>query len=251
MAEAAVLPELRGVKLAPLQRIYRAGAGLLYLVDTPRRHRFATAVEGALDTLSQRDYVSFLQIGAYDGKHDDPVACHIERNPSWHGVLVEPQQEPAGELRDRYSGRNDVFVRQAAVAPEGGVVTLWTPNHGGHTGAHPLASLDLPVATRSIKRLAGPSLRRDPGFRRQKVDAVSIDGLLREHSIDELDLLVSDTQGSDDYVVNGVLDTLLPAVILYEHNLLKRPVRRQLWQRLGGLGYRLARSHKDTLAVVQ
>jgi len=240
-------------QLAPstAQRIYSAGASVLYLLDTPRRDGFNVRLKATLDELDEQEHLQFLQIGAYDGVHDDPIRHYFRNGLHWRGLQVEPQPAAAKQLEVLYGDRPDIHLRRSAVCSEVGTTALWIPNHAGHFAMNPLASTYLDKAQKGTNRLRGPKAKNDPGYRSQPVDTISVDDLLFEHQIEALDLLVTDTQGDDDYIVNGVLDKMLPQVILYEHNLMGGSVKRRLWKRLGEFGYKLTRSHKDTLAVVQ
>src|SRR5436190_4439800 len=71
------------------------------------------------------DQLSFVQIGAHDGLHADPVRPFITRF-HWKGVLVEPQPKIFQRLVKNYSAEKQLIFENAAVGPTDGTATLYT-----------------------------------------------------------------------------------------------------------------------------
>src|SRR5438105_9075877 len=66
-----------------------------------------------------------VQIGAFDGDENDPLADALVRY-GWRAVLVEPQADPAEALRNRYGNNPDVTVVQAAIGDTDGQRILYS-----------------------------------------------------------------------------------------------------------------------------
>lgn len=72
--------------------------------------------------------VRFIQIGASDGLHSDPIREFVVRD-QWTGVLVEPLPDSFARLQANYRylrSRNLVFVNAAVIAPGTEAPTFWT-----------------------------------------------------------------------------------------------------------------------------
>src|SRR4051794_34187199 len=70
--------------------------------------------------------VSFVQVGAHDGRSDDPLRKHILAN-RWSGVLVEPQPEMFRLLQQNYSDQPQLRFANVALARSDGPTTLYLP----------------------------------------------------------------------------------------------------------------------------
>ena len=46
--------------------------------------------------------VTFVQIGAFDGKAGDPIGQLIVEGPNWEGIMIEPQPEAFKRLKANY-----------------------------------------------------------------------------------------------------------------------------------------------------
>lgn len=55
---------------------------------------------GALMQVSSKPF-RFIQVGANDGIHGDPLRAYIERH-HWHGILVEPQPDVFARILENY-----------------------------------------------------------------------------------------------------------------------------------------------------
>src|SRR5438477_12933449 len=73
-----------------------------------------------------RGLIQIVQIGAFDGQVDDPVA-DILQNENVSAILVEPQKIPYERLIARYATNPRVCLINAAVAEHDGVVKLYVP----------------------------------------------------------------------------------------------------------------------------
>jgi FkbM family methyltransferase len=193
--------------------------------------------------------VQFIQIGANDGQFEDPLYAWICRHP-WRGVLVEPQPQMYKKLVELHASRSArILIKQAVVADNRGKATLWTLDDvpGMPADASLFASLDRDVVLRNannylsdFEKLLVPN----------EVDAYTLDDLMHECGVDELDLLQIDTEGFDFKIIKTLDFTKSrPQVINYEHANLTPDDQRACRAYLAGLGYSFVSTYLgDTIA---
>ncbi len=193
--------------------------------------------------------VQFIQIGANDGQFQDPLYPWIRRYP-WRGVLVEPQPTMYVKLVDLHASRSaQISIKRAVVADRRGKATLWTladvPNMPADASL--FASLDRNTIIRNARSYL-------PDFEKQlvssEVDACTIDDLMRECGIGELDLLQIDAEGFDFKIIKTIdFARCRPQVLNYEHANLTPDDQRACRTYLAGFGYSFVSSYVgDTVA---
>ena len=196
---------------------------------------------------ARRGDVSFVQIGAHDGKTLDalwPFASAL----GWRGVLVEPQQAMFRALVANYAAVRDpsrLRFENAAVAREDGVATLYAfaPAAGLPAHATMLASFNRDALLFNGHGYRGPIVATE-------VAAVSVATLLRRHEIARVDVLQVDTEGFDGEVVDMFVRAgVLPSVIRYEYAALSLAGRSRCVALLRANGYRFAFHGIDAVAV--
>jgi hypothetical protein len=80
---------------------------------------------GIVSSLSRRTRnFFFIQIGAYDGRKDDPIYELVQRN-RWSGILVEPQPDIFERLKQNYASFSGLAFEQAAIVEEGTSFSLY------------------------------------------------------------------------------------------------------------------------------
>ena len=191
---------------------------------------------------------TFLQIGAYDGVSTDPLRRYIERF-GWHGVMLEPQPGPAGQLRNLYPEGSGIVILEAALDREARVRTLYT------------------IESDAVPKWVGgmASFERDhilkhahlvPGIaemvREIEVPCVTLDFVLEHLESDRLDILQIDAEGADGYLLSLFpFERVRPAIVHWEIKNMTRPAQEAALDLLRRHGYRIARSGgEDMLAVL-
>lgn len=191
-----------------------------------------------IDGLNPRDpNFFFVQVGANDGRTDDPIHQLVARY-HWRGVLLEPQPEIFKKLVENYRSEPQLVLENVALAHRDDTLSLWT-----------VANSDGLLA--SFDRSAIAARYRDPSqIIEVPVQATSFRSLVKRHAISRIDLLVIDTEGFDFEVIKMALAEalLLPRLIRYEHLLLSRADHRACGDLLAQHGYRLLRDGIDTIA---
>jgi FkbM family methyltransferase len=183
----------------------------------------------------------FVQVGAFDGRMDDPMYALIKRH-HWPGLLVEPQPRPFARLTTKtYADEPQLRFENAAIADRDGTATLHAPDQDV-LREHYIASFDrAQVERRGWGRAPIVAL---------EVPALTVRTLLARHRVERVDLLQIDAEGYD-YEVIKQFDAagVRPALIHFEHYHFSREERRDCLAFLAARGYRLHRDRMDIVAL--
>jgi FkbM family methyltransferase len=191
--------------------------------------------------------LSFVQVGANDGRRLDPVCRHIAAC-GWRGVFVEPDPDLFSQLRRNYGAQDRFAFLNAAVDVAAGQQTLhfirpdlpalpdWVHGVGSLRRAHlenVAEHLNLPadaIASRPITTITWDDVFAALGSARP-------------------DVLVIDTEGHDAVLLD-CLDFArhAPRVLHFEHACISAADRLRLYGRLIDLGYEIASFGPDTTA---
>lgn len=191
-----------------------------------------------------------LQIGANDGQLYDPLYRHLQEGMP--ALLVEPHPEYYAALGGLHAHHPHIRLARTAVTNTVGVEQLYfVQSRAIQNGQLParaqgFASFDKASITRPNHNIAGI----EQHIARVAVATTTYDKLIQQYNIAP-DIVVIDTEGSDDELVRAVINTPhhpLPAGILYEHEHLSREQSLLCQQDLRRAGYKLAYLRDDTLA---
>jgi FkbM family methyltransferase len=182
--------------------------------------------------------VSFVEFGAFDGVHDDPLHDYISRY-NWRGLLVEPQSFYFQQLRDVYSDHEELMLFNGAVARDSGYKTLYTvdpevddlPRWAGV-----FASFDRNTLLR------GDPVSEDH-VREEQVRVEPPMGLLKDNNLLDVDIVQIDVEGFDAQVVRMLdFNILEPHIVQFEHRFLSPSDHVDVVDILLSNGYKVARS---------
>ena len=194
--------------------------------------------------IADRPDLFFLQIGAHDGKDDDPLRQYVTRH-HWRGILVEPQPDMFARLTENYRSEPQLAFEQAAIANFDGKMTLYRPSGqagGGADTCRATFNRDL------LLKQVGYNVPIDE----ISVPAITISSLLAKHGVQRIDLLQIDTEGFDFEIIKMALAAnVKPTVVHFEHLLLSDADRQQCYADLARQGYRLSRNGINTIAYLQ
>jgi FkbM family methyltransferase len=176
--------------------------------------------------------VVFVQIGAGNAKTGDPLLLWIDRYPSWRGTMVEPAPRNFAQLVERRGGDTRFRLVRAAITDHDGTVELHTPaNRTLRSSLHmdQLLDVDGPIESTTVPAMTFATLTE---------------------GMERIDVLQIDTEGHDAVILDQVdLETMRPAVIMYESERLGTVDQERLTSRLRAAGYRVASDDFDTIAV--
>jgi FkbM family methyltransferase len=226
-----------GYRLQPLPRplLARPGSELKLHLD------YAIALR-----LTATDDFFFVQIGACDGRMDDPLYGWVNAY-GLRGLLVEPQPRLYSELLETYRDAKGLEFRQVAVGEREEKRTLYTiaAGPGVPRWAAMLASFERDVLLSHREFL--PEV--DELLREEEVQSVALNDLLAEAPTDHIDLLQIDVEGYDSELIRILdLERFRPSIIHFEHEHLSRAQHEASVTRLIEHGYLVGLEEHDTLA---
>jgi FkbM family methyltransferase len=200
----------------------------------------------------------FIEIGANDGREHSALREFVTSR-RWTGIMVEPLPRAFEQLRRNYAGFDRVSVENAAISDRDGRLPFF---HLDETEAHPRARgsdwRDSPQwlhALGSLSReqvLSHAPLISDIEERivRTEVPCLTFKSLCLKHDVEQIDLLVIDTEGYDYEIVRQIdFDAYRPRLLIYEHLHLSALERDACRARLLEAGYELMEEFFDTLCL--
>jgi len=229
----------------------------------------ASAVLVALSTsLGFRKVISIVQIGANDGRFNDPifpfVSKHIDRTRI---LLVEPQTQIIPFLRANYAAHPGAIVANNAVGPEGEMTLYAVSDQYWGDCLTPYADHDWPsyrapsgitstdrdrVVAWARKYYRGP-LAAESVVIGLTVQSLGLPRLMELSGFDSpIDLLQVDAEGFDDQAIySSEVEKLLPAIINFENQHLSAQRQRDLQTFLSDLEYEVIKDKVDTIAILR
>jgi FkbM family methyltransferase len=188
-------------------------------------------------------HFKIIQVGSHIGASiSDPVFNNV--NEKDRVILIEPIKEYYDKLIENYDSKypnNEFIFINSACSNSRGEIVLYQPI---------LEDADeLPIWTDEITSIL-PDHAEKHGLKIQVnaiiCDAMTLDDVIQEHDVTELDILCIDTEGHDYEVLEGLdLNVMKPKAIFFEHKHMEgsnRPVGSKyhtLMKRLIEIGYEL------------
>jgi FkbM family methyltransferase len=188
----------------------------------------------------------FIQIGAHDGLHNDPVRPFVMRY-HWRGILVEPQPRIFKRLVANYKTEPQLIFENAAIASQNGKIALYAfretaalPDH-----ATMLASLYRDALVNNGHNYKGE-------IEEISVPAITMNELIAKHHVKQIDLLQIDTEGYDFNIIMMLSDVeSKPAIIHFESAFMTGDQSFLCGESLSRWGYRVLTIGIDTIAYRQ
>jgi FkbM family methyltransferase len=184
---------------------------------------------------SAEHQLSFVQIGANDGRSGDPLRGVIPRH-ALTGLFVEPQADPFERLQERYGNVPDLRFAQVAITEVDGPVTLFTdPSR---------TTLGTLTPDRNIMR------DRSASSVGVTVDGRTFGSLVAEFGLGDFDMLQLDTEGFDYKILRQVpLNAHRVSIVNMEYFCLPVSERLAAGLLLEEAGFALFFGRMDVLAV--
>ncbi len=159
----------------------------------------------------------FVQIGAFDGLTDDPLASYVHRY-RWRGMLVEPQREAFEALQRNYAACEGLILENVAIGNSNDVLTLYRLKE---ECAHLFGRDRRLIASSSVEHVVrhlAADVHADEALERVDVPCTTLPNLLAKHHIDKIDLLQVDAEAADASILRSLdLDSIHPAIIRFEY----------------------------------
>jgi len=195
---------------------------------------------------SKVDRFFFIQVGANDGRRDDPVH-ELIKSHGLHGLLVEPLPYFFEALQRHYADCAGLAFEQVAIARDASETTIYHLPHTGDTPdwAHGLASMDRGRLEAELAKH-----QWDSAIESTTVPAMTFGALREKHGIKDLNLLLIDTEGYDYEILSMAMESgLRPRIIQYEFLHLSPDDRIRAKRLLIASGYGVIDLEIDTLAI--
>jgi FkbM family methyltransferase len=215
----------------------------VFCAREPKNTKFIYAVvrNYIFDLLSCREEtVRFVQVGANDGMHGDPVHPYV-LDHGWRGLLIEPIPAVFERLKAAYAGAPGAEFSNFAIWPDEGTKTLHVVD-----GRDVLSSFSLETIPRHAPKY--DDLQSE--LRTLEAPTRRLDTLLRETGHAEPNVLVVDVEGCDDLVLRTFdFAAHKPDVVQFEHVHLSADASAGVRDWLTGLGYALLFDRHDVLCL--
>ena len=198
-----------------------------------------------LNNTKPRNDFFIIQIGANDGKRDDPVYNFIRK---WNvtGLLIEPNPEVFKKLKETYSDNPKLIFENIAISDRAGQAELWYYKPQGKMEEwHSL------ISTFELGKGFSSIVGDEDNWKAMQVESITLDDIIIKHGILEIDLLVEDTEGHDYKILSTYSFTIKPRAIYYEHSNITYNENFRLQEKLINLGYRLFVEKSNTLALLK
>ena len=200
----------------------------------------------------------FVQVGAHDGSHDDPIVSLRNRYRQWRGILLEPQEKVYNRLLTNLFNPERFIVLNQALGESDGNQTLYKISFSQKDWATGLASFNKTSIIRSIEngyvermaKVNGDKLPSDirDYIEEDNVQTISFKSLVALFE-KEPDCIIVDTEGYDFVIVNRLLDfDIRPAIWWFEYSYMDIAELERIIKRLRGMDYLVRRSQWDIFA---
>ncbi len=187
--------------------------------------------------LRRRPDFTFLQVGAFDGRTDDPIYPLVEEF-GIRGIVVEPQPEMLETLRASYAEYPQVVVVNAAIADEEGTREFYGTKGGPSRKASFFRSNLLKHGVRPADIVA------------QTVRCTTIGNLMRGQGFERRDLIQIDAEGFDAAIVRTIdFQAVQPSIVRFEHVHLSETDCDRCVELLAHHGFRFIGQRRDIIAL--
>jgi len=198
------------------------------------------------EMLLEREHLTIVQVGAFDGVSDDPLHDFIVARPV-RAVLVEPQPPHFARLRQTYARCPNVRLVNAAIDERDGERDMYCIRRDAQVPSwlHMLASFDKAV----MLSHAHCYQQLESVIDTIKVPCLSPGTLLKTVDVTRVDALVVDTEGFDARIIRAFrTQGVEPDVIFFEHVHLAWDDYSAIASELIDSGYQVAALEVDVLA---
>lgn len=209
---------------------------------------------------AKNETVTCFQIGANDGKNNDPVYPFITKY-QWKGVLVEPQTDVfENGLKPTYAGFKNVALENVALASVNGSLPFYRIAFSKARWATGLSSFDRKsledhIQSGYVERKALAEGTQLPHNKSEWIETVHVptmttESLLDKNAIQKFDFLCIDTEGFDYEILKLIpLKKYSPEVVLFESKNLSDADFINAQKLLKDAGYELFWEKGDTLGI--
>jgi len=210
------------------------------IVNIPLDEIFQMAGESTIKT--------FVEIGANDGKKNDPLYDHIKKY-GWRGILVEPDPVNFEKLKENYRGIEGLIFENTGIGPESGELLFYkikdvTDQEPGWYDQ--VGSFDKNTFLKNISYGKGLDQRIVAELRL----LIHFDELLEKNNFRDVDLLHLDAEGFDYKILQSInFAKYNIRMVLFESEWMTKSELKELIQYLRNHQYRVYRSGIDYAGI--
>ncbi|NUJ81633.1 FkbM family methyltransferase [Methylocystis sp. FS] len=196
---------------------------------------------------ADREEVTFLQIGAYDGIAGDPLRPIVVADERWRGILVEPQPWAFERLKSNYrEASHRLFFVNCAISSTGGKTEFYyvSPETIERDGL-PAYYAELASFDRDNIVKHAPSVFIETIV----IETLTVADALTAAGCELVDCLVLDIEGLEATVLGNIDFNLLGvSFVVFEHKHLTAVDMASVMNRLASFGFRTKAFGRDTIA---
>jgi FkbM family methyltransferase len=197
--------------------------------------------------LQQREPLTFLQVGAFDGSANDVLSGFVRRG-KLRGVLVEPQPHAFAALQQSYRDVPGLSFERAAIGPADGEAGFYRVREEFADlcpRACQLSGFSPDVILKCYRNLVP---RPEDVLETVKVPTLTFRSLLAKHGLAQVDVLQIDAEGYDFRLLSLFdFNQMTPAVVNFEVAHLSESDRTAAYRLLLRHGYFLAEHGWDCI----
>ncbi|MDQ6814014.1 MAG: FkbM family methyltransferase [Bacteroidota bacterium] len=228
---------------------------LSYLYNYPSKGylpRKVKEIDTVIKNISEyKTKIFFIQVGANDGISGDPIHKYVQKY-NWRGVLIEPIPFLFKKLQQNYINKKEnlTFLNCAVSAEDIRAKIIYVIDEKykeevpewyfqlGSFNKNVLLSHNIPDVEKNLTEM--------------EVGLITLQQVIEENSIHQIDFLQIDTEGYDLEVLKTLdFNKSLPKVILIEYIHLSLAERKQLIKIFKANGYKTYRCNNDFISIHQ
>ena len=197
------------IKLLLKKIIYKKG----YKMSRTRNFIFLECILNKL--IAQKGEINFVQIGGNDGVNDDPLFHFVTWNKNKvSGYILEPVSDYFKDLQKNYKNHSLIKTLNLAIH-----------NSDEEMIIHRVKPESAKILPRYSKGIASFNKEHHINCKipsqhilEEKVNCISLENLIKDYKIKNLDLLQIDTEGYDSEIILNInFNKIKPSIINFEY----------------------------------
>lgn len=239
---------VRNLILLVLRRILKPfGASIVRLPRAP------TVEDLIFQTFGNTQEVRFIQVGAHDGTHNDPISL-FRHKPNWHGLLLEPNPRVYARLVKTLALSPQCQALNVAISEGGGTMPFYLVRNpescrGGHFSDQ-VSSFDRAHVEKMVIWFGYSKAEAGEWIEEVQVSTITFAELLDRMPNRQLDLLFIDAEGADFRLLKTFpFERLRPRMLVFEFAHLSPEEMEQILPFLSKNGYSFTAVGEDIVAV--
>ncbi|OYX15704.1 MAG: hypothetical protein B7Z16_12950 [Algoriphagus sp. 32-45-6] len=219
-----------------------------------RLARSPTVEDLIFQSFAHAKEVRFIQVGAHDGTHNDPISLFRNR-PNWSGLLLEPNPRVYARLvKTLAKSSPSCQALNVAISEEGGVMSFYLVRNpelcrGGHFSDQ-VSSFDRSHVEKMVGKFGYSQSESNYWIEETKVDTITFANLLDRLPNKHLDLLFIDAEGADFRLLKTFpFAHFRPRMLVFEFAHLTTDEIREIMPFLSENGYSFVAIGEDIVAT--